>query len=257
MQLTAQGVSLIRSGQALVSDVDLTVQPGELVGLIGPNGAGKSTLLNILGGLLQCDQGEIHLGQTPLSQVGKQSRAKTIGFVEQSGPVNWPLSVERVVSLGRRPHLGAWQSLSEEDHLAIESALSATDLVHLRMQEATTLSGGERTRMMLARALSAEPTILLTDEPIATLDLGHQLQTMELLREFAGADRSCLVVLHDLSLAARYCDRLYLMEKGSIAAHGRPATVLSVDNIKTVYKVEVEHIRGSASWIVPVKRISE
>ena len=151
--------------------------------------------------------------------------------------------------------MGPWQRLSAEDNLAIEAAITATDCESLRLQDATTLSGGERTRMLLARALAAQPRVLLADEPVAALDLRHQLQTMTVLREFACDDRACLVVLHDLSLAARYCDRLYLMHEGKVVAEGLPSEVLNAENLKNVYGVEVEFGDGDIPSIVPVREV--
>lgn len=255
MILQADAVRLTRANRNLVDQVNLQVNEGELVGLIGPNGAGKSTLLNLLAGLVNCDAGEVNLAGKNINAMSAIQRSKLLAWVAQSGPVNWPLTVERIITLGRRPHMGPWQRLSVEDNLAIEAAIAATDCESLRTQDATTLSGGERTRMLLARALAAQPQVLLADEPVAALDLKHQLQTMAVLREFSCDERACLVVLHDLSLAARYCDRLYLMHEGRVVAEGDPSSVLSRENLKNVYGVEVEYGGGDIPWIVPVREV--
>lgn len=255
MILQANSVQLTRANRHLVDQVNLDVYEGELVGLIGPNGAGKSTLLNLLAGLVACDAGEVNLDGENINAMGAARRSQLLAWVAQSGPVNWPLTVERIITLGRRPHMGPWQRLTVEDNRAIEAAIAATDCESLRLQDATTLSGGERTRMLLARALAAQPRVLLADEPVAALDLKHQLQTMTVLRDFACDDRACLVVLHDLSLAARYCDRLYLMHEGRVVAEGKPSTVLSADNLKNVYGVEVEFGGGDIPSIVPVREV--
>ena len=251
--LHSDEVSCIRSDRTLVNKVSLTVRAGELVGLVGPNGAGKSTLLNLLAGLDECHGGSVTLDQRNINKISIAERSRLLAWVAQSGPVNWPLTVERVVSLGRRPHLTAWQKLSADDQAAIDNAIAVTDCESLRLQDATTLSGGERTRMLLARALAADPKILLADEPIAALDLKHQLQTMHLLRNFATDEKGCLVVLHDLSLASRFCDRLYLMHEGKIVSEGEPAAVLSRENLRQVYGVEVATGDGEVPYIVPVR----
>ena len=253
--LQGEGVSLIRSDRKLVNHVSLDLAAGELVGLIGPNGAGKSSLLNLLAGLVACDEGSVQLNNKNIAQIPLQQKSRLLAWVAQSGPVNWPLSVERLVALGRRPHLSAWQRLSVADKTAIDHAIRATDCDAIRTQDATTLSGGERTRMLLARAMAAEPRVLLADEPIAALDLKHQLQTMQLLRKFSTGDNACLVVLHDLSMASRFCDRLYLMHEGVIVADGIPADVLSHENVRTVYGVEVVSGGGDIPYIVPVREL--
>ena len=138
----------------------------------------------------------------------------------------------------------------------METALSLSDCQSLRLRQVNTLSGGERARVLMARALAAEPSLLFADEPISMLDLSHQLQTMQLLRDFARDDQAAVVVMHDLSLAARYCDRLYLMHEGSMAAAGAVAEVLSPTNLATVYGVSVISGCESVPWIIPVERLS-
>ena len=259
--LQCTDISLVRSERALVNNVSLALNAGELVGLVGPNGAGKSTLLNLLAGLVATDSGSVTLTNKDIRKISAQEKSQLLAWVAQSGPVNWPLTVERIVALGRRPHLSSWQRLSGADKDAIESAIMATDCEALRHQDATTLSGGERTRMLLARALATEPTVLLADEPIAALDLKHQLQTMQLLRAFAstgtgtGKGKACLVVLHDLSLASRFCDRLYLMHEGAIEAQGIPADVLNHENFRKVYGVEVVTGGDDVPYIVPLREL--
>lgn len=254
--LCCESLCIAKSQRTLVNNVSLDIESGELVGLIGPNGAGKSTLLSMLAGLIKCDSGTVTLLGRLLTDIPLNERSRLLGWVAQSGPINWPLTVERIVTLGRRPHLGSWQRLKQQDTEAIERAIVATDCDALRHQDATTLSGGERTRMLLARALAAEPQVLLADEPIAALDLKHQLQTMQVLRQYASGEQSCLVVLHDLSLASRYCDRLYMMHEGGIVAEGIPEDVLSAENLRSVYGVEVATgSDGEVPWIVPVREL--
>ena len=254
-RLSASTISISKAKRLLVNEVSLTVDPGELVGLIGPNGAGKSTLLAALAGVDQPDSGDIILDGRPIQHSSNKERARTIGWLEQTGTVNWPITVERLVMLGRIPHLPAWSEATATDRHAVEQALTLADCLTLRHQPVTTLSGGERARALLARALAAEPTLLYADEPVSSLDLGHQLQTMQLLRAFANEHHSAVVVLHDLSLAARFCDRLYLMHQGSIAASGSASSVLSAENLATVYGVSVLSGNAQIPWIVPLERL--
>jgi len=253
--LSCNSVSVERSSRALLSEITLHVHPGELVGLIGPNGAGKSTLLDVLAGHSQPNNGRVELAGNALSSIDRQQRARQLGWLEQLGTIHWPLSVERLVTLGRLPHLPTWSRPSAEDLNAVERALIDTDCNSIRQRIVTTLSGGERARVLLARALAADPMLLLADEPVSALDLAHQLQTMDVLRAFAQEQRACLVVLHDLSLAARYCDRLYLLDAGKVISHGQAAEVLSSDNLREVYGVDVVTGWDEVPWIVPVRRV--
>ncbi len=241
----------------ILKNVSIRAMPGELIGLIGPNGAGKSTLLSLLAGLATCSAGSISFDGKLIDDFNTASRAQTIGWLEQIGEIHWPLTVHRLVSLGRYPHLTTWQKFSEADELAVQRALEQTDSAHLSDRDAMTLSGGERARVLMARVLAAEPSLLLADEPVSSLDLGHQLQTMDVLRKFASAKRACIVVLHDLSLAARYCDRLYMLNQGELKAEGNAATVLSNENIREVFGVEVIAGCDVIPWIVPHKLVSK
>lgn len=256
-RLTGSDICVTRSGKALLNEVTLSVYPSELVGLIGPNGAGKSTLLGILAGLASADRGEVSLDGAPLHSITARQRAQQLGWLEQQGSIYWPVSVERLVTLGRLPYLPAWQVPSESDHQVVQQAMADCDCLSIRERDATTLSGGERARVLLARAMAAEPDILLADEPVSSLDLGHQLQTMDLLRQFSRQERACVVVLHDLSLAARYCDRLYLLDKGLLVAHGAIAEVLGSENLRRVYGVDVVSGFDEVPWIVPLRRVGE
>lgn len=241
----------------ILTDVSIRAMPGELLGLIGPNGAGKSTLLSLLAGLATCSAGSISVDGNLIDDFNTATRARTIGWLEQIGEIHWPLTVHRLVSLGRLPHLATWQKFSESDELAVQQALEKTDSAHLQDRDAMTLSGGERARVLMARALAAEPSLLLADEPVSSLDLGHQLQTMDVLRKFASGNCACIVVLHDLSLAARYCDRLYMLDQGKLTAEGSAASVLSNNNIREVYGVDVITGGDVIPWIIPHQRVSK
>jgi len=241
----------------ILKNVSIRAMPGELVGLIGPNGAGKSTLLSLLAGLATCSAGSISVDGEFIDEFNTAKRAQTIGWLEQIGEIHWPLSVHRLVSLGRYPHLTTWQKFNQADELAVQQALEQTDSAHLQDRDAMTLSGGERARVLMARALAAEPSLLLADEPVSSLDLGHQLQTMDVLRNFASGTRACIVVLHDLSLAARYCDRLYMLDNGELKAEGNAASVLSNNNIRDVYGVDVITGCDVVPWIIPHRLVGK
>lgn len=253
--LAARDITFKRDQQFLLQNINLDLNAGELVGLIGPNGAGKSTLLKILAGLQRPSTGSVKFLDQFLTKISLKERSQKLAWLAQGGTIHWPLSVERLVALGRLPHLATWQAINPNDQAAIEQAIHQTGIEHLRTRDATTLSGGERTRVLLARALAAEPMILLADEPIAALDPGYQLQTLELLRNFSQNNRACIVVLHELSLAARYCDRLYLLKNGCIVDTGNITQVLSAENLKNVYHIECEIGGTDIPWIIPSRYI--
>lgn len=245
-----------RKQKTIVDHLSFDVKAGEVLGLIGPNGAGKSTLLATMAGIDKADSGSILVDGQNIHSLSAGERAQHLGWVEQLGTVHWPLSVERLIMLGRIPHLPSWGIPTDADQEAVESAIAKADCTGIRTRQVPTLSGGERARVLLARALAAEPTVLFADEPVSSLDLGHQLQTMQLLHDFASEQRSVVVVMHDLSLAVRYCHRLVLMHKGKLVATGEPASVLSNQNIADVYGVSVVTGCESVPWIVPEHLLS-
>lgn len=255
--LEARGLARAIGRHRLVDDASLEVRAGELVGLIGPNGAGKSTLVSMLAGLDAPQAGEVLLDGRPLRALPPRERAREIGWLEQIPTVHWPVSVERLVALGRIPHLRARDRVSAADLAVIDDALERTDCTALRARTVTTLSGGERTRVLLARVLAGEPRLVLADEPVAALDPSHQLQTMELLRDFARGPRACVAVLHDLSIASRWCDRLYLMHRGRIETHGAPHEVLDARRLREVYGIEAVTGHDEVPWIVPLRRVGK
>jgi len=222
----------------IVRNIDVAVHEGELVGLIGPNGAGKSTLLKLLCGIETATTGDVLWRQKNLADLAQEQRARQIAYLAQGARAQWPVSVERVVELGRLPHKGMWQSNNEQDNAAIERALQMTETTAYRNRIATTLSGGEQTLVMLARIFATQPQLIFADEPVAALDPYHQLHVMELLRAHATGNQAGVVVLHDLELAARFCDRLYLFQHGEIFASGTPQEVLTQDNLRSVYGIE-------------------
>ncbi|HET8711123.1 MAG TPA: ABC transporter ATP-binding protein [Spongiibacteraceae bacterium] len=238
--LCARSVRVAIESRMLLDGVDAELRAGEMVGLIGPNGAGKTTLLRVLAKLLEPDDGSVTLDQIPLAQIPPAAFARRCAYLAQGAQAYWPLTVERVVALGRLPHLDWRQTLRAEDGTAIECAMVAAEVEHLRERTVTTLSGGERMRVLLARIFASQPQIILTDEPIAALDPYHQLHVMELLREHAHAQRqprAVLAVLHDLNLAARFCDRLILVAHGHVVCEGAPREVLTAENLRSVYGV--------------------
>lgn len=251
--LEIEGLTVDLGSRTVLHEVDLQVSPGELLGLLGPNGAGKSTLLRSILRLTPSAAGKVTLDGRSVDAIPMQELAREIAYLAQQGPVHWPLSVERLVALGRFPHLSHWQQLSEQDQSIVDLVLHRTDLLSLRSRVVTTLSGGERTRALLGRALSVDAPILLADEPVAALDPAHQLQIMELLRSYCANGHSVIVVMHDLTLAARYCHRLALMHEGRIVTTGPASAVLQPRHLAEVYHIDALYGPDDGFYVIPWK----
>lgn len=226
----------------LLHQINLVIPKGKLIGLIGPNGAGKSTLMKCLAGIVPFQKGAYLLADRPIESYSPKARAQTIGFLAQQSTLNWPLTVEQLIQLGRMPYQGFFSRLSKKDKAVLEQVLNATDCMHLKHRLSTELSGGELTRVLIARVLAGEPDVLIADEPIASLDPFHQLQIMELLQLLTQQGKTVMVSLHDLNLAQRFCDGLVLMQEGRIAASGSVTSVLCTDNIADTYQVSMDWI---------------
>lgn len=220
--------------QGRLVDVSVSLNPGEVTVICGPNGAGKSSLLTALAGLVPPDRGRVMLDDAPLDRLSARSRAQTIGFLPQSADVAWDLTVETLVSLGRLP----WRGSAESDVAAVQAALIRLQLEHLRDRPLSQLSGGERARALLARVLAGEPRWLLADEPLANLDLAHQLALLGQLRSLAWDRRlGVVLVLHDLAQAMNFADRVLVLDLGKLVADGPPEAVLTEDLISVVWGV--------------------
>jgi len=237
MRIEARGLVIRFGDRAALAGVDCALVAGELVGLVGPNGAGKTTLLRALAGLLPIAAGAVRYDGRDAAALGRAKLARRVAYLAQSGLAHWPLSVEHVVSLGRLPHRRPLSPPSAADRAAVEAALAAAELAELRDRPIGSLSGGERARALLARALAVEAEILLADEPIAALDPLHQLRAMALLKEVAGKGAGVVAVLHDLTLASRFCDRLIVLAGGRVAADGPPPAALSDAVLAEAYGV--------------------
>ena len=249
--LCADAVSLEIDGRRLLHSVCVEVQPGEVVGLLGPNGSGKSTLLRILARLLEPSEGSVRLNGAAIAAQDRRQTARMLGYLPQSARSEWPISVRETVMLGRTPFLSPLSRISGEDRAAVDEALSVTDTTHLADRSVTTLSGGERMRVMLARVLAGNPSLLLLDEPVTGLDPRHQLEAMLLLDRLARRGCGTLVVLHDLTLAARFCHRLYVLHEGKVVSKGRPAQALNPATIAAAFEVEARQL-GDANEAVIV-----
>ncbi|MEW6769004.1 MAG: ABC transporter ATP-binding protein [Pseudomonadota bacterium] len=236
--LTIQNLSVALGARTVVHHVSASLKGGHLVALAGPNGVGKTTLLRAVAGLIPSN-GDIRLDGTTLSKLSLRERATRFGYLPQGHAVHWPLSVRDVVALGRYPH-GATDParLPEKDAAAVARAIQAADVTTLADRRVTELSGGERSRVALARVLAVEAPVILADEPTASLDPRYQLDIMNVLRAVADTGTLVVVVTHDLGLAARFADTVLVLSDGRIVAQGAPDQALSETILEDVFRVD-------------------
>ena len=245
--LHLSGLSLSRGAVPVLDRIDLTVGPGEFMGLLGPNGAGKTTLLRAALGLLPAT------GRSSLAVLSPDARARQAAYLPQGRDIAWPMPVDAVVALGRIAHSDA---AAPRDHPAVRDALVALGLMPLRHRDATTLSGGEQARVLIARALAQDTPLLIADEPIAGLDPSAAIGVMDLFAGLAGQGRGVIASLHDLGLAARHCTRLVVLDRGRIVADGPPASVLTPDLMARVFGITAHLADGPDGPIFQPLRVS-
>ena len=256
-RLVLSDLSVRYNGDFALEKVSFCSESGEIVGLIGANGAGKTTLLRAAAGLLAYS-GKVELNSRSISDWPHRDFARTLAYLAQGHDAHWPMPVAEVVALGRLPHLAFMGRATETDQQAVEAAMGKTEIADLAERNVLTLSAGERARVMLARALAVEAPLLLADEPIAALDPYHQLHIMEVLKAEANSGRAVVVVLHDLTLAARFCDRIVLLSEGRIIADGRADAVLTEENLAAAYRITAHQGgAGDARYVVPWRRLPD
>ena len=244
MLLYARNVHYAVGNTPILAGVNFELAAGEFVGLIGPNGAGKSTLLKVMSGLWPGAQGQIELAGRPLRNYKTRDIARLVAHVPQTTNLDFPFTAREVVLMGRSPHLSRFQIESAHDRTIAERAMQTTGTLHLAERLANTLSGGEQQRIIIARALAQEPRILLLDEPTNNLDIKHQVGVLEMARGLAHErGLGVLAAIHDLGMAARYCDRLALMVGGQIIADGAPEAVLTPSRLAEAFEIGAQVYR--------------
>lgn len=235
--LEGRNLHLQAGGKTILEGVSAGFTTGQVTAILGANGAGKSTLLTALAGLSVPKGGEVRLGETALLDLDPRTRAQRLGFIPQTPEIAWGLEVRTVVGLGRLPWSGG-RGLSQADSEAVDRAMEAAQVQHLAERDITTLSGGERARALIARALAGEPVWLLADEPYAGLDPRHALEAAALFRGLAEQGAGVLLTLHDLTLAARLADRVLVLGGGGVLADGPPASALTPDVLAVAYGID-------------------
>lgn len=243
--LHAENLRYARGARVLLDGVDLRLDHGQVLGIIGPNGAGKTSLLRVLAGLDSPQAGRVVLDGEDIHRQRPARRARAIGYHPQQAVLHWPMSVAAVVALGRYAHGASLDSLSEHDNAAISAALAICGLAALADRRADQLSGGELARVHIARLLAGEHRLVLADEPIANLDPRFQLDILQALHSHARQHGGAVVVLHDLNIAARYCDRLLLLADGRRVIEGTPREVLTATRIAEVFAVSADYFHDT------------
>lgn len=236
-KIISDNVSLSLGGKRILKNVSLEAKTGEFIGLIGPNGSGKSTWLKALARLLSVHHGSIKIDDQEITAYSANQMAKLIGYVPQDTSIDFDFSVREVVLMGRHAHVPRFGLESTHDFDLTEKAMIKTDIKHLANQSTTRLSGGQRQMVFIAKALAQQSTILLFDEPTSALDINRQLQVLQLMKELSLEGVTIVTALHDLNLAARFCDQLVLLHNGTVLASGSPEAVLTAETIKESYEV--------------------
>ncbi len=244
--LEARSLGFGRDGREILKGIDLTLRPGDLMAVIGPNGAGKSSLLRCLAGVWEPNSGDVELAGRPLGEWSRVDVARRLAFLPQLSRVPVDVEVREAVAQGRYPHASPWKGETAADRSAVEKAMATMGLESLARRRLPSLSGGERQRVRLARALAQEATIVLLDEPTAALDVGHQLELMDLFRELAARGHALLVAMHDLHLVHDAFRRVLLLDRGRAVIEGAPREVLLSSALSSAFGVTCALSQGGA-----------
>ncbi len=251
MTLKIKDISYLypHSSQEALKDISFEISSGNIFGILGPNGAGKTTLLKILTGLFKPSHGEVFLEENNLHSLSSRERAKYMAYVPQQEEIFLPFSTEQIVLMGRAPYLGLMGFESEQDHEIAQQSMKETDIWNLRHRSLHELSGGEKQRVFIARALAQNTPFLLLDEPTAHLDLRYQ---MEILKLIVSLNKKIIMTLHDINLASLFCQKIIFLKEGHLIGMGNPAEMITQENIQKIYETKV-HIykKENASLCFP------
>ena len=253
--ISAQGLTYEVDAKRLLDGVSLHADRGQLVGLVGPNGAGKTTLLRALSGILRCQEGVVRFRGVDVEHLSSTEVATGVALVPQIAPYTHGFNVIELVLMGRYPHLGRFQIEGREDARIARDAMRLTETEQFADRTLDTLSGGERQRVFIARALTQQPRVLLLDEPTTNLDVLHQLKVLDLVRRLVDDGLTAIAAIHDLNMAARYCDRLVLLSGGRVLAEGPPEQVLSPETMESAFGVRAAIHRDPVTGSLAVSLI--
>ncbi|MDH7509727.1 MAG: ABC transporter ATP-binding protein [Methanolinea sp.] len=256
MRLEVRDLSFTYEKRRVLEGISLSVDGGEVVGILGPNGSGKTTLIRCINHIL-VPEGSVTFGKREISAMSPMERARLLAYVPQALSIGMAMTVFESVLMGRRPHV-SW-GIGESDIAMVTTVLEELGLSELAFRKATQISGGERQKVMIARALVQDPSLLLLDEPTSALDLRHQLEVMAIVRTHAGKKKTGVIMaIHDLNLASRFCDRVLVLSEGRVQGEGRPSDVLTEDLVRDVYGVRVRVDRGDGfPHIIAIEPVRE
>lgn len=249
MEIKASEIEMTLGGSEILKGIDLDIKSRDFIGIIGPNGSGKSTLLKCIYRVLKPTQGTVWLDDQMLEQMKPKQSAKKMAVVAQHNYYNFEFSVQDVVLMGRSPHKKNMERDNAKDYRIVKEALEKVNMEAFADRSFATLSGGEQQRIILARALAQQTECLILDEPTNHLDIKYQLQLMDIVK---GLNLTVVSAIHDLNIAAMYCDKIYVMKEGSIIAYGTPGEVLTEAFIKTVYEVDVKVIKDDQTGLIHI-----
>ncbi len=252
--LSAKGVTFSYGKEAVLDNLDLDVAKGDFIGLIGPNGSGKTTLLKLLMHILSPSKGKVVLEGRPMEEMKRREISQKIAYVPQEENTNFVFSAMEIVLMGRSPYLKGFQMEGEYDIGISKKAMSITDCWQFKGRDILTLSGGERKRVFIARALAQEPEIILMDEPTTHLDLNHQVEIMEKMLELNKAGLTIIMVSHDINLASSFCTRLAVLKDGKITRSGKPAEIVNSKLLESVYGCKLKTFSKDNRPIVTLVR---
>ncbi len=238
------GLSFQRGQKVVLDSIGFTSKAPQFIGIIGPNGAGKTTLMRCLAGLVAPASGSVFFGDLLLSRMPAKARSQAIAFLPQDRHVHWELSCAEIVMLGRLPHRSGFAAPSDNDHKVVEDAMVHMDVRKFSDRSFDSLSGGEQARVLIARMLAQQPSLLIADEPVNGLDPAHQISLMKTFRDIVSTGKTVIASLHDMPLASRWCDRLLLLNHGKLVADNTPEKVLSKEHMSSVFGVSL----GRLSW---------
>ncbi len=253
LEVTALSVKFAH--KTILHNIDFGMNAGEFIGLIGPNGSGKTTLIRSLSGMLPDNKKKVKFLGRSLADYNRKQLAKKMAYLPQGNESHWSITVENLVMLGRLPHQKLWQGSSDLDKKIVQKVLQDCGVSQFANTPVDTLSGGERARVFLSRALAVEPELLLVDEPISGLDPGYQLDVMQKFRQLSESGMGIICVIHNLTLATRYCHKLVMLSEQKIISAGKPEQVLSSENIARCYNIKVH--KGEAeghAFVIPIER---